>query len=154
MFASGAKAWERLGIQGNVGANFALDSDNDSSIFHYSAHADYEIYENLFPILELNGITTFDNGNRTAGDFEGFDLLNFGSTDSGTVITLAGGARYRINDTVIAGIGYESPLTDREDIINWKFYADLVITLLAYRSRRPAGPPLLTSGRLPRVRRV
>ena len=83
MFASGAKAWERLGIQGNVGANFALDSDNDSSIFHYSAHADYEIYENLFPILELNGITTFDNGNRTAGDFEGFDLLNFGSTDSG-----------------------------------------------------------------------
>ena len=41
------------------------------------------------------------------------------------MITLAGGARYRITDTVIA---YESPLTDREDIINSKFYADLVIT--------------------------
>ncbi len=54
--------------------------------------------------------------------------MNFGSTDSGTVITAAGGARYRINDNVIAGIGYESPLTNREDIIDWKFYADLVIT--------------------------
>ncbi len=128
LFVSGAKAWQRLGVQGNVGANFALDSDNDSSLVHYSAHVDYELFEQFFPILELNGFSTIDNGNRTAGDFEGFDLLNFGSTDSGTVITAAGGARYRINDNVIAGIGYESPLTNREDIIDWKFYADLVIT--------------------------
>ena len=76
----------------------------------------------------LDGITTIDNGNRTAGDFEGFDLLNFGSTDSGTIITLAGGARYSLTDNLIAGLGYEAPLTNREDIINWKFYADLVIT--------------------------
>ena len=128
IFATGAKAWDRVGIQGNVGANFAIDSDNDSSFIHYSGHVDYELYERFFPILELNGFSTIDSGNRTAGDFEGFDLLNFGATDSGTVITLAGGARYRLTDHVIAGIGYESPLTDREDIINWKFYADLVIT--------------------------
>ena len=46
----------------------------------------------------------------------------------GTVITLAGGARYRLTDNLIAGLGYEAPVTNREDIINWKFYADLVIT--------------------------
>jgi len=128
LFASSAKAWERFGVQGSFGANFALDSDNDSSLVHYSAHADYELYELFFPILELNRITTIDNGNRTVGDFEGFDLLNFGSTDSGAVITAAAGARYRLTDSVLAGVGFEAPLTTREDIINWKFYADLVIT--------------------------
>ncbi len=69
------------------------------------------------------------------------------------MITLAGGARYRLNDNLIAGIGYESPLTDREDIINWKFYADLVITFRAAIVATP-GPPLPRRGALPRVRRV
>jgi hypothetical protein len=127
-FVTGAKAWDKFGIQGSVGYNHAIDGDHDSSLIHYSLHADYEVYPGLFPIVELNGITTVANGNRTVGDFEGFDLVNFGSTDSGTVVTLAAGARYRFNDNVQVGFGYEAPITSREDIINWKIAADLVIS--------------------------
>lgn len=128
LFISGARAWDRFGLQANVGINAALDNDHNSSLIHYSLHADYELFPNFFPIFEINGITTLDKGNRTAANFEGFDLVNFGSTNAGTVITAAAGMRLRFNENVQLGIGYERPITDREDIIDWKFYADLVFT--------------------------
>jgi hypothetical protein len=127
-FVTGAKAWDKFGLQGSIGYNHAIDGDHDSSMVHYSVHADYEVFPNFFPIIELNGVTTVDHGTRTVGNFEGFDLVNFGSTDSGTVVTLAAGARYRLNEHVQFGIGYEAPITNREDIINWKVLFDVVLT--------------------------
>lgn len=127
-FVTGAKAWDKFGLQGSFGYNHAIDGNHDSSLVHYSAHADYELFRGFFPVIELNGITTVNHGTRTVGNFEGFDLINFGSTDSGTVVTFAGGARYRFNDHVQMGIGYETPITDREDIINWKLAVDFVFT--------------------------
>ena len=54
--------------------------------------------------------------------------MNFGSTDSGTVVTFGVGARYRVSDHLILGVAYETPLTDLEDIMNWRVYVDAVIT--------------------------
>lgn len=127
-FVTGAKAWDRFGIQGSIGYNHAIDGDHDNSMIHYSLHADYELFPGFFPIIELNGFTNVSNGTRTVGDFAGFDLINFGTTDAGTVVTLAGGARYRLNDHVQFGLGYEAPITNREDIINWKVVFDVVLT--------------------------
>lgn len=128
IFVTGAKAWGKFGIQGSVGYNHAIDGDHDTSSIHYSLHADYELFKNFYPVVELNGITTVSDGTRTAGNFAGFDVINFGTTNSGTVVTAAGGARYRFNDHVQMGVGYERPITNREDIINWKIAADLVIS--------------------------
>lgn len=128
LFASGARSWDRFGLQGNVGVNLALDGDNDSSMLHYSVHADYEILPGLFPLLELNGFTTIANGDRLAADFEGVDLVNFGSRDSGTVMTVAGGARYVVNRHLQLGAGYEVPITGRKDIIDERYYFDLVLS--------------------------
>ena len=128
LFITGAKAWEKLGLQGSAGTNLAIDGDHESSFIHYSLHADYEIASGLFPMIELNGFTTIDNGARTAGDFEGIDLVNFGSTDSGTVVLGAIGARWRLNDHVIFGAGYEAPLTGREDITDWRLNFDMVLS--------------------------
>jgi len=127
LFLTGARAFGALGLQGSFGTNIALDSNEDSSMLHYSAHADYEVLPNLFPLIEVNGFTTIDNGNRTPGDFEGVDLVNFGATDSGTVVTLAGGLRYRVLDNLILGVGYEAPISDREDILESRTYLDAVI---------------------------
>lgn len=128
LFVTGAKAWDKFGLQGSIGYNHAIDGNHDNSMIHYSLHADYELAPGFFPILELNGFTNVSNGTRTVGDFAGLDLINFGTTDAGTVVTLAGGARYRLNEHVQFGIGYEAPITDREDIINWKIAFDLVLT--------------------------
>lgn len=44
-----------------------MDSDHDSSMFHWSAHADYELFENFFPMFEVNGFTNIGHGRRTRG---------------------------------------------------------------------------------------
>jgi hypothetical protein len=128
IFATGAKTMGKLGLQASMGANLALDADHDSSMFHYSLHADYEILPNFYPLVEMNGFTKIDEGNRTGIMVEGMDLINFGSVDSGTVITFAGGARYKFNNHLQLGAGYEMPITDRKDIMDWRTYVDLVIS--------------------------
>ncbi len=44
------------------------------------------------------------------------------------VATIAGGARCRFNDNVRNGVGYETPITDRKDIMDWRVYVDLVLS--------------------------
>ena len=63
------------------------------------------------------------------GDVEGFDVVNFGSTDAGTVISLATGARVLLGDHAMLGLALEAPITSREDVTNWRAYADLVLFL-------------------------
>ncbi|WP_375593565.1 transporter [Algihabitans albus] len=129
-FITGARAFGDLGLQASLGANIALDSDEDTSIFHYSLHADYELLPGFFPILELNGFTAFDTAERLTGalgDLDGVDLVNFGSEDRGTTVTIGGGARYRLNDHLQFGTGAEIPLTDRDDtIFGYRLYFDVV----------------------------
>jgi hypothetical protein len=128
LFASGAKTIGKLFLQANFGANLAFDGYHDSSMLHYSMHVDYEVFPNLYPLIEMNGFTKIDSGNRTGIMVEGVDLVNFSSIDSSTVFTVAGGARYRINDHIQFGVGYETPLTNRKDILDWRTYVDLVLT--------------------------
>ena len=127
-FVTGSKAYGKLGLQGSLGPNFALDGDHDSSLFHYSATANYEVLPKFFPTVELNGYATISNGNRTAGDYEGLDILNFGTTDSGHVALIATGARYLVTDSISIGANYEFPITDREDYVDWRTHLDLIIT--------------------------
>lgn len=127
LFLTGAKAFDKLGLQASIGTNLALDSDHDSSMLHYAASVNYEVLPNFFPTIEVNGFTTIDKGRRTAVNFEGTDLVNLGATDSGTVVTAAIGARYRFTPNIMLGVGYEHAITDREDLFNWRLYADLVI---------------------------
>ena len=129
LFVTGAKAYGKLGLQAGAGANIAIDNNHDSSFFHWSAHIDYELFENFFPLIEANGTSTFHDGTRTAiASFEGNDLVNFGSTDSGHVVTMGVGARYKINSHFQLGAGYEFPVTEREDLFDWRTNFDMVIS--------------------------
>lgn len=129
LFVTGAKAFGKLGLQAGGGANIAIDNNHDSSFWHWSAHIDYELFENFFPLVEANGTSTFDDGSRTGiASFEGNDLVNFGSTDSGTVVTVGVGARYRLNRHFQLGAGYEFPVTEREDLFDWRTNFDMVIS--------------------------
>lgn len=127
VFASGAKAFGNLGLQANGGFNLAVDQAANTSMFHFSAHADYEVLDNLFPLVEINTFSVIDDATRTAVGFEGLDTVNFGATGAGTVATFAVGARYKFLNHFMAGFSYEFPMTGREDIIDWRTTADLVI---------------------------
>ncbi len=63
------------------------------------------------------------------GELDGLDVVNFGSEDRGTTVTLGGGFRYRINDNFQFGAAAEAPITDRDDtIMDYRVYFDLVLS--------------------------
>lgn len=126
LFITGAKQFGRFGLQGSIGTNLALDKDNDSSLLHYSAHMDYEFLPDFYGLVEVNGFETIDHGNRSSFDFDGVDLVNFGSSDGGSIVTASVGFRYTFSSKLRFGIGYEVPVTDREDLLSNRFYVDAV----------------------------
>jgi hypothetical protein len=128
LFATGATTFGKLGLQGSFGTNQAMDRHHDTSMVHYSAHVDYEVFPGLFPLFEMNGFSVVQSAHRTPLNVEGVDLVNFGSTGGGTVVTAAFGARYKLTDHIRLGTGYERPVTNREDLLGGRVYVDLVLS--------------------------
>lgn len=137
-FVTGATTLHGLGflddiqIQGSLGANIAFDQDAETSFVHFSLHANYELFDNFYPLIEVNGFVPFAHGNRfnTAplSGLNGVDLANFGSSDRDTTITVGGGFRYRFSDNAIMGLGAERAVTDtRNSILDWRITADLAL---------------------------
>ncbi len=131
-FVTGATTFGDLGLQAMLGGNFALDTDKDTSILVYSLHADYEAFPGFFPLVELNGFSAIDNAERSTGalgELDGLDVVNFGSEDRGTTVTVGGGFRYRINDNFQFGVAGETPITDKDDtIMDYRVTFDLVLS--------------------------
>ncbi|MBC8293783.1 MAG: hypothetical protein H8E45_11550 [Proteobacteria bacterium] len=133
LFVTGETAvGERSAVQASLGLDLAIDGDHDSSLLHASVTSNCELAEGTHALVEVNVISTADKATRTdssaVGSFEGFDLVNFGSTDSGTVATLALGLRHRITERLMVGVAWETPISAREDIIDQRITADAVIT--------------------------
>lgn len=126
LFVSGAKHWDKFGIEGNIGTNLALDSSNNTSQLHYSIHFDYELLPKFFPILEFNGISTIDEGKRVALGIEGHDVLNLGSSNVGTTLTVAAGFRYMLTDNAQVGAAWEETVSDRDDLLDSRLYVNLL----------------------------
>ncbi len=125
LFVSGAKNIGRLGLEANTGFNVALE-DEDTSMWHWAVHFDYALTPKFFPVLEFNGFDTIDDSNRTPVGFEGVDLVNFGATNAGTVVTYGIGFRYQFTDHIQAGAGWETSISGREDIFGDRANVDLV----------------------------
>jgi hypothetical protein len=125
------RAGDKTAFQASAGFDMALDSDHDNSFFHYSFHVDHELLPNLFGVFEGNLLTTIREAGRNDaslfGDFNGYDVFNFGSSSGGTVVTLGGGARYRFSDYLLVGAGVEFPVTSDEDIVDFRIIADTTI---------------------------
>jgi len=117
-----------INVLGGIGWNQPLDSSAESTSFDYHLHLDYQVEENLYPLIELNGITYTENGSAFAFDFEGGDLINLGSgaVAGNSVVSGALGARYAINDNAMIGLAYEIPLTDRKDLLQHRVTIDMI----------------------------
>ena len=53
-------------------------------------------------------------------------MVSIGGSNLSSVVSFAIGSRYKISDHVLAGISYETPLTDQQDLLNWRLTADLI----------------------------
>jgi hypothetical protein len=129
LFVAGARSFGPLGLEANLGTQIAMDGDDDMSFAHYSLHADYEVLGRVYPLLEVNGWTPIDDGNRTNVGANGLDLVNLGSGNASTVVTFAPGVRVRLHDHADFGFAYEVPMTDDQDLMNWRVTTDFVVHL-------------------------
>jgi hypothetical protein len=113
-------------FMGTFGYRFSFDDERTSSFFT-SLHLDYGFYGRVYPLVEMNWYHYVTNGNARAADFEGQDLFNFGSNNAqGDVLTLAAGVRFKFTENVLAGIVYEFPLLNRDDLLSYRITADMI----------------------------
>lgn len=125
-FVTAAKGFDDVHVQAYAGPRIAI-SGEDSSFFDASLHVDYQLWK-LYPLAELNWVYVYDAGRRIPLTQEGFDLVDFGSSEAGeeSVVTTALGLRYRITDDVDLGLTGEFPLTSDSGIFGWRVTTDLI----------------------------
>lgn len=112
-----------------TGYNFRTDGVR-TDYFYTSFHLDWDVagLRKFYPLIEANWFHYTNNGTARPFTFEGRDLFNFGSTNvSGNdTITLAGGARFKLNENIQTGVAAEFPVGGHRDVLDWRLTADLI----------------------------
>jgi hypothetical protein len=128
LFVSAAKGFGNFHLTGNTGVRIPFDGDEESAILHYSLMADVKISRWFQPFVAMSGITVLDEGNGLPLTTEGYDLINFGSSlaDGETQITVGGGFRSRLTDSLMLGVAYEAPVTSPHGLYDDRFTVDLI----------------------------
>jgi hypothetical protein len=111
------------------GFRLPTDTAARSQMWYWSNHYDYNIWGKWYAVGELNWFHYMQSGKALGVNFEGGDLFNLGATDvaGNNLVTMAFGARRKLWNMSELGVGYELPVTAREDIISSRLYMDLIL---------------------------
>lgn len=120
------------GVNFISGSGFRLPTDTAarSQMWYWSNHVDYEVFENIFALFEVNWFHWMRSGKALPGvNFEGGDLFNLGSgaVAGNDIVTAAVGGRVKFTEHAILGVGWEFPLTNRRDLLHDRLYADFIL---------------------------
>ncbi|HEX9047914.1 MAG TPA: hypothetical protein VF988_12895 [Verrucomicrobiae bacterium] len=133
VFVSAEKGFGKFHVLGNVGVIIPNDFSANTAQLHYSLQLDYYAHQYFIPFFALNGYTILtDGGVKLLGavplNTEGYDLINFGSTQaSGTTqLTVGGGIRSRLMKNVDVGASYEVGVVDPVGIFDSRVTVDVV----------------------------
>jgi hypothetical protein len=133
LFVSMEKGFAKLHATANLGARIPNDFSANTAQLHYSVQLDYYACQWFIPFVVANGNTILSNGNQkliglVPLNTEGYDLINFGSTQaSGTTqFTVGGGIRSRLVKDVDVGVAYEAGVVDPVGIFDSRVTVDLI----------------------------
>lgn len=128
LFVSAEKSVSDVQIMGNLGVIVPLDSNDDTAQLHYSLQAAYPLSQWFKPFVVLNGYTVLSEGNGLALGSEGYDVINFGTSNAGgeTQIVLGAGFRTSLSKCVDLGFAYEKGVDHSHGIFDDRITADLV----------------------------
>lgn len=128
LFASAAKGVGDIQVTANAGLILPLDSDKDTSQLHYSLQVAYPLCQWFKPFAVLNGYTVLSEGEGLAIGSEGYDVINFGTSnaDGETMIVLGGGFRSSLSKSVDLGFAYEKGVDHDDGIFDDRLTVDLV----------------------------
>ena len=128
VFVSAAKGIGELQIMGSAGVRLPLDTDEETSQLHYSLQVAYPVCEWFKPFAVLNGYTVLSEGNGPAFGSEGYDVINFGTSNAQgeTQIVLGLGFRASLCECFDLGVAYEDGVDHSDGIFDRRVTADLV----------------------------
>ena len=113
---------------GNVGALIPNDFGKETAQLHYSAQVDYATCRYFIPFIALNAFTTLNDADGLGIGHEGYDLINFGVSNSSgkTEVTGGVGFRSRLLDNLDLGFAYERGLTHPQALFDSRWTVDLI----------------------------
>ncbi len=115
----------------NVGYQLPIDRVDNSSFFYTSLHLDRQICGWIYPLVELNWFHYTDGGNRGLPPAigEGDGLLNLGTSGvaGNDLVTIGLGASALLSNHLQTGIVYETPLSNRQDLIDHRIMFELIL---------------------------
>lgn len=110
------------------------DTGANSRQFHYHAHVDRKLTDQLTALFEVNGQHIMSDAHRNGRlgaplGIEGFDYTDLGATGTkgNDIVTVGLGLRYQLDDDISVGGAYELSVTDREDLFQDRITLDLVL---------------------------
>lgn len=117
-------------FNGLIGTGYSASVNSKRSDYYYlSAHLDYDIgnFHRFYPVAELNWFTYTTNGSSSPLNFEGRDLINFGSASRGSnLLTGALGMRFKVFSYSEIGGAFEIPLVGNRDLFDYRFTLDYI----------------------------
>ncbi len=128
-FISAEKGFGKFHVQTNLGFRIPDNSDTQSTLFHFSLMADYHVCQWFIPFVAANGFTVVKEGNYLPFTSEGYDVINFGSSQAGgtTQMTVGGGFRSRLTQNVDLGMAYEVAVVDPHGLTENRFTFDVSV---------------------------
>jgi len=128
LFVSAIKGWDRFHLNANVGGTVPFDANANTSNLRFNAMVDYACHRWFTPFVSYNSFLTVSDGKMIGLRSEGFDVINFGSSNaSGRYQGAVGvGFRSHLTTTVDFGAAYEVGVADPGDIFKDRVTVDLV----------------------------
>lgn len=126
----GRSSYGSFNFMNTTGYSASVNSQR-TDYFYSSFHLDFDLANahKIYPLIELNWFQYTQAGKATDFGFEGRDLFNFGSQGVSGIgtLTIAPGVRYKFNENMQAGIGFEFPLTAPKDLIEFRMTIDFIL---------------------------
>lgn len=131
-YITAAKAWGKFHMLGTVGGRLPMNKNRGNYVVYESLHFDYEVVENFFPLLELNGLHYLSNGNRLPLGVGGLDFASLGSNDveGNSTFWASVGFRWKLHEHIELGATYALPLSNpNNDILAQRAIVSIIIGL-------------------------
>jgi hypothetical protein len=105
------------------------DDNSNSTWCYVSNHFDYEFYDRLYALVEVNWYHWLESGDNGIPGIEGGDLFNFGSTGvaGNNIVSGAFGVKFKPTNNQELGVAWELPLTGRRDVLENRLTFDWIL---------------------------
>ena len=127
VFVSAMKGWGNVHWTGLVGGRIPTDFSKETASIRYSGQLDCWVSRWFIPFVSVNAFTVVSSADALPFNSEGFDLINFGSSNASgrTQGAVGGGFRSRLLPSLDLGVGYEYGVFASNSIFKDRWTLDL-----------------------------